>query len=627
MDNTKLFWGIILLAFVIALFPYASRWEVEQENRSIQFIFDDHSMFRLARKTGSSVEEVYSRLEIGEPAVAISPWTPRKMTDRGFTFLWPVLDPDRPIPVPSDFGDGRTAGFSGYYLHFFAEEKKEFVFSRLPDFFQPVPLGGENNFSVPPRDENTLFPGVPLGFNDEDIDLIAATGWPTVGRPNVNQNRGDYDPEELLGDLPRLEGLLFDGGETWGYPENLEETALLLEGKDIYLGFVEPFLAQQKGMRNLGLLEEDRVLRLHSVQQGEMDSQSPERIISRYIRSVRERNVRLLYFRPVLAADRGDLLAQNEALLNNLKERLEGLGYSFGEGGYFQPIEIRAWIVLFIWAGLVAAGLLVLGFFYQFSRKNQLLLFVLGWLGGAGIYLIGFRTLFLQGALLGGALVLPLLPLMVVLEKRKGPFWLDWFLISLGTVLGSFFIGALGADRSFILGLEVFRGVKVALLLPLMILAYYLYRERFAGKWKKMLPSLPVFISLGLMAVALFFYINRSGNFPLIPVPQWEIALREFLERVLVIRPRFKEFMWGHPFLLAGLYLFRQRKWPWIASFSILLGCMGLITMINSFTHFHTPLWVSLWRSILGILLGAGLGLLLVLIIRWLEGVLGREKI
>lgn len=627
MRNSKIFWGIILIAFAIALFPYAARWEVEQENRSIKLIFDDHSMFRLARKTGASVEDVYSRLEIADPAVAISPWTPRKMTDRGFIFLWPVLFPERPIPVPSDLGDGRTTGFTGYYLHFLSEEKKEFMFSRLPDFFKPVLLGGDNNYSAPPREENTLFPGIPLGFNAEDIELISQTGWPMVGRPNVDQNKGDYDPETLLGELPRLEGLLFDGGEVWGFPDNLEETAGLLAEKDIYLGFVEPFLAQQKGMRDLGLLEEDRVIRLHSIQQGEMDSQSPERIISRYIRSVRERNIRLLYFRPVLAANRGDLLAHNETLLNNLKERLEGLGYSFGEGGYFQPLEIKGWMVLIVWAGLVSAGLLVLEFFYQLSRKNQLLLFVLGWLGGAGIYLIGFRTLFLQGALLGGAILLPLLPLMLVLEKRKGPFWLDWLLISLGTLLGTFFIGALGANRSFILGLEVFRGVKVALLLPLMVLAYYLYRERFAGKWKEMLPSLPVILSLGFLAVALFFYINRSGNFPLIPVPQWEIALREFLERVLVIRPRFKEFMWGHPFLLAGLYLFRQNKWPWIASFSILLGCMGLITMINSFTHFHTPLWVSLWRSILSIVLGAGLGLLMVLIIRWLEGVLGREKI
>ncbi len=626
MTKTKILWVIVIISFVVALFPYAARWGVEQESRGIKIIFDDHSMFRLARKTGNSVEEVYSRLEIGDPAVAISPWTPRKMMDRGYLFLWPVLFPDRPVPLPGDFGDGRMAGYAGYYVHFFSDEMREFVISRLPEFFQPVPLGGINHYSVPPRDKNTLFPGIPLGFNEDDINQISATNWPTVGRPNVKQNIGQDDPKELLENLPGIEGLLFDGGEVWGYPDDLEETAKLLDGKDIYLGFVEPFLAQQKGMRDLGLIEEDRVLRLHSVQQGEMDNQSPERIVSRYLRSVRERNVRLIYYRPVLDRERGDLLEHNELILNSLVERLENLGYQIGEGGYFKPLEIPGWAALLIWAGIIAAGLLVLGFFFQLPEKFIFLLFTLGWLGGAAIFLIGFKTLFLQGALLAGALVLPLLPLLLVLEKRKGPFWWDWILISLGTLLGTFLIGALASERSFILGLEVFRGVKVALLLPLMVLAYYLYRERFAGKWKKMLPSLPVFISMGFLAVALFFYINRSGNFPLIPVPQWEIALREFLERVLVIRPRFKEFMWGHPFLLAGIYLFRLKKWPWIASFSILLGCMGLITIINSFTHFHTPLWVSLWRSVLGMILGGTLGLILVFLVQWIDRVLRRKQ-
>ncbi len=582
-------------------------------------------MFRLARKTGASPEEVFDRLDIGEPAVAISPWTPRKMMDRGYVFIWPVLFPDRPIPIPEDSGYGRAAGYTGYYLYFFSDEMKEFMTTRLPEFFQPAPLPGEHHYSVPPRDKNTLFPGIPLGFKEDDIEHIAGTNWPTVGRPNVKQNRGEDDPEELLAGLPRVEGLIFDGGEVWGYPDDLEGTIRLLEEKDLYLGFVEPFLAQQKGMRDLGLLEEDRVLRLHSVQQGEMDSQSPERIISRYIRSVRERNVRLLYFRPVLAGESSELIEHNVLLLQTLIDRLENLGYSIGEGGYFQPLELQGWIALLIWAGIVASGIVGLNFYFRIPEKYQLLFFALGFLTGAAVYILGFRTLFLQGALLAGALVFPLLPLLWVLEKRDGPYWLDWILASVGTLLGTFFMGALAADRSFILGLEVFRGVKVALLLPLMVLAYYLYRERFAGKWRQMLPSRPVFITMGLLAVALFFYINRSGNFPLIPVPQWEIALREFLERVLVIRPRFKEFMWGHPFLLAGLFLFRQKKWPWIASFGILLGCMGLITIINSFTHFHTPLWVSLWRSILGMILGAGLGLVLVFVIRWVDGVLGRR--
>ena len=619
MGNSRLLWSVLLIAFIMALFPYADRWEVEQASREVQIIWDDHGLFRLAQKTEQPVEKILQALDYGDPALAVSPWTPRKMMERGHIFLWPVLFPDRPAPIPRDFARGYLEGFTGYYLYLPDEEKKDFLFSRLPDKMQPAPLAGTDFYSVPPGDKDLRFPEYPLGFNQADLEAIKGTNLPIVARPSVHQEGPLSEPQEILNSLPRLEGLLFEGSEVWGYPDELQKTAALLEGRDIYLGFVEPFLARQKGMRDLGLLEEDRVLRLHSAQQGEMDRQSLERIVARYLRSIRERNARLLYLRPILAGDPGDLLDQNQLLLNNLLEGLQEAGFTIGKDGYFKPLHLPGWMAVVIWTGLMAGGVLLLNLILPRVAKLTPILFILGWLLGWGVFIPQFKFLFLQGILLGGALVAPLLPLIWVLEKRKGPFWLDWLLIGGGTLLGTFIIGGLGAERTLILGLEVFRGVKVALFLPLLVLAYYLYRDQLAGKWKNVRPSLAVFVSMAFLAVALFFYINRSGNFPLIPVPQWEIAFRDFLEQVFIVRPRFKEFLWGHPLLLLGLFLYRQKKWPWVASLALLLGSMGPITMVNSFTHFHTPLWVSLWRSILGLLIGGGLGLLLILFIRWLQ--------
>jgi hypothetical protein len=112
-------------------------------------------------------------------------------------------------------------------------------------------------------------------------------------------------------------------------------------------------------------------------------------------------------------------------------------------------------------------------------------------------------------------------------------------------------------------------------------------------------------------------YIGRTGNNPLIPVPDVEVVIRNLLESIFSIRPRFKSFLVGHPLLILGIWLVMKQYRKWGVPL-LLGGLIGQITMINTFSHIHTPLQVSILRSVLALFLGTGLGLLSIIIVSFL---------
>lgn len=120
-------------------------------------------------------------------------------------------------------------------------------------------------------------------------------------------------------------------------------------------------------------------------------------------------------------------------------------------------------------------------------------------------------------------------------------------------------------------------------------------------------------------AVVVAFVLMRSGNFPIIPVSELELAFRSWLEAQLVVRPRTKEFLFGHPLLwLLGAWAgasLRQAAahtpalrsgWLWLVP----AAAIGQTSLLNTFAHIHTPLGISLVRSAHGLWLGALLGAL-----------------
>lgn len=185
------------------------------------------------------------------------------------------------------------------------------------------------------------------------------------------------------------------------------------------------------------------------------------------------------------------------------------------------------------------------------------------------------------------------------------------FLLMSGiSVLTGIAIHALGSTPLAVEGIERFRGVKLQLLLPALAAPLLLSS---LSSWKTILDR-PLRVKHALLfaivAVAGWIYVSRSGNTPAIPVTGWELDLRDWLDRTLAARPRFKEIFFGHPLLLLGLFLLRRGRdnaWPRVF---LVAGILGQVSIINSFTHFHTGLDVALLRSLHGLWIGGLLGLL-----------------
>jgi hypothetical protein len=218
------------------------------------------------------------------------------------------------------------------------------------------------------------------------------------------------------------------------------------------------------------------------------------------------------------------------------------------------------------------------------------------------------------------------------------PFWqegLGLLLKATGiTLLGVLLVVGTGSTEQTLLAIREFRGIKLALGLPFILMAILLYK-----KDPLLLKRLKNPITLGqllgilggaaVLGAAAFVLLARSGNNPVFAGSSGlEDKLRLILEKLLVARPRTKEFLVGYPLFWLALSWVKD-KWlvkdHWFYSLLVLGALVCQVSLINTFCHFHTPLWFSLLRCFHGLWVGTlvGLGLVWVLSILRRKGLLG----
>jgi len=359
----------------------------------------------------------------------------------------------------------------------------------------------------------------------------------------------------------------------------------------------------------LGLVEFDRpagverlyhrgfrsFVRVHMMKREERSALEAEDALARLMRAALERNVRLLELR---ALTRDQILGDLEAL--GAKLRLSG--FSLGGPPDPRPFAAGPWALVIVWLGLVSLSALALEKLVKLPSRQLAAL----WLGGV---LVGSAGLFgLEPARVVAAWITAVavpIAAFILLGKRSRQLK-DLTLLaalSLSSTLGGLAAAAFLSQDLFFLGLEVFRGVKAALALPVLAAC-----ALAACGVERRLRALDLAIWAGA-ALLFVFALVRSGSSPL-PVWGLEEQLRLRLEEFLHVRPRFKEFMVGHPLLVVWAGLGERRRRPWAPAL-LALGILGQVSIINSFLHLHTPVWVALVRTFHGLWLGAIFGLLL----------------
>ena len=110
------------------------------------------------------------------------------------------------------------------------------------------------------------------------------------------------------------------------------------------------------------------------------------------------------------------------------------------------------------------------------------------------------------------------------------------------------------------------------------------------------------------------------------PVSATELKFRAFLEQAFYARPRTKELLIGHPAFMLALMAF-WRKWPVMVFFGlVLIATIGQGSMVETFAHMRTPVYMSYMRGISGIALGAGIGAIAMVLIELWQAVVTKAK-
>ncbi len=413
----------------------------------------------------------------------------------------------------------------------------------------------------------------------------------------------------LYRDIPGVSAVIFNDDTLPGYPSLLPVLAGEIRKLEAPVAMVEFF--PQRGFNKLGILLDKKVVRLHTIAQNELKRISAPEALDRYALAAAERNHRILLIRPFLTG--GDLMQENLAFIDQLTARLKTEGMQVGPASKLPPVPVSRTLVFLIGLGVIAGGILLLDKL-RLSKAIPItgLAAVLAWLAMIWLDFVLARKLMS----LASVIIFPTLSLLCLIKREglsPGSAIAAFLRISLFSLLGALFTVGLLADAGFMLKLDQFAGVKLAHIVPLVIVLFYFSvagaeGEGLPGKIKGLLNRpvvLGVALAAGFMAVAVAIYVVRTGNEGL-PVSGLELQFRSLLDQILGVRPRTKEFLLGHPaLLLLLLYGYKDNRFLPL----LLLGTIGQASMVNTFAHLHTPLLVSIWRAFNGVWLGILLGL------------------
>src|SRR5690606_37076706 len=161
-----------------------------------------------------------------------------------------------------------------------------------------------------------------LGLHPGEVERIRRAGLDIV--PRI-QGEAFETPEELqrrfqgLGDGP----ILFKGVQAAGFPHHVTLVGSLLREAGSSIGLIE--FAPQRGLNQLARLVDYRAVRVHSITDREMQAGIDQKIaVERWLRAVRERQVRLLYVRLFPDAS----LEENLEYVAQIAQALEDAGRS-----------------------------------------------------------------------------------------------------------------------------------------------------------------------------------------------------------------------------------------------------------------------------------------------------------
>lgn len=600
----RVLWVVLLLSLAPALALVARRVASEGTRVEVAVVMDEQALADQAALIGVSSFELAQRYrELGLTGIAVYEDNIESLANKGYVaalmgYELRAQAAARGEEVPPVPGDATVV------TELVPGAIDGLIAKNVPAA-APFEYAGRTWYWWPGDVRQTL----PAGPDMAELERWEAAGFDIAYRPR----NAPFRLRDPGSDFPsQARYLVYAGTQVAGHPFGPDE-----DGAQPVIDASQEFLTAiiegtpQDGMNRIS----GRVptVRLLSFNQDYVNRRlRPGDIVDKYMLAVSERNVRLLYLRPWTTTELGDPIENTEAMVSGLVTALESEGYRVGPLTTLDTTFETNRVLRTLSAVGVLAGLALLALSMPAPW---------GWLAAAAVLALGVLAAGLDwGALaLTAALVFPVLGLL--LWQRRV---LDLLPATLVSLAGAALLVAVGSERATVLAIQPFAGVGATLVVPpALFFAACALRRRPLRDWVRDTwdASIKVWhLAIGLVAVAaIALVLLRRGNDPVIGVSQLELSFRALLGEYFA-RPRFKELI-GHPMAVLGLGM---AAWPaWLRWLLLTGGVVAQASVLNSFSHYHTPVLVSLERTAAALAIGLVVGLAALAVARWLTRALG----
>lgn len=672
--------AVIVIGLVSALWLNVARHNIEQKNNTVELAMEYEGLRKVAALQGLPEQDVLLKFkEAGINSLMIFDTTLERLTkngelqtatggelrqiaalgaDKGVFAAVPAAAVEENAAYVAAAKDAAILADVEEDLRLRYGEDRVQVVSASPRIVkikgstEPLPDGK--------YDEPLGIMQAPLGLPAQDLCKVAALGFKIIVRPQNYVNVTDKQIDAIFERIKKagvpVHALMPCGTESVGYPDKIAYLGERMRENNMMLVMLEHYtqlqFAKIDGMVQLGEAIDYNAARSYVIDPLEQKKISVGEALRRWALTDEERNIRVNYIRTFMMPKEGkDIMQINLQYVRDIKASVEARGYTIGEAGVFNSAEDSAYApyfpsklllvpsVLAVVAGLV----LYLALLFNMSAARQVLLWAVASAAVLALLFIGRGLLTRQLLSLAAASVFPVLSMSVIFsiwdknasDKHSLPaicikgLWQLALAVALSLV-GAAFMSAIMTDSRFLLEIDIYRGVKLTFILPVLLTAI-LFIKRYdllqvvgrglAVLWQRLnglLDTGLTFRHVVVLAVLLFvayYFVGRSGHTGGVPVPAIELKMRALLEQLMYARPREKEFMVGHPaFFIAVLAVYRcaPRWWQFVLACAAVIGQGSLV---QTFCHMRTPVIMSFWRAIDGYAVGAVFGIIGVLVI------------
>lgn len=632
--NHNIFDKILLLLLIPGLLAAGylamGRLSIEKSGKDVELTLDYTELQNLSVSTGVAIPTLLDKFKtVGITGIAVNEDTLGMLADTGQLSYYPLHSSDE-IMTSIKLNDKALADrvrdalftrgliYAPKYKPARAKtriEELSIIVKAAPSTLNPIGIGL-------PSDAVAM-------VNRSDLVVVARIqNNPALTKDGINATFGDLKHKEIT-------RIICNGEEVYGFRGLIPYVAEKILAEGFVYGSIE--FAKQRGDAGMCDKLKGAYIRVHSIPVAEMAGMAPSTAIERFTRAVKERSIRLCYVR--LPATSGeDPLSDNLKFVTGISNEIEQSGYSLNTARPFGTSQRPLWALALIAIAIAAGGVLLINSMVTLSPAAKYGLLVIAAIIGVG--LVVTAEIGRQGMAFLSALIFPTLGVTLFAgkffsndnaeEKVVRKATLIFLGASAFTLIGAAMIVGLLADRSYVVKLNQYVGIKPSQVFPLMFVGFAMCAGLpiFGKPWMQVrsevsanirkLVSHPLFIWHAIAVIAAMVFIGlavaRSGNDPGVGVSGLEMKFRSLLDSLLGVRPRTKEFMIGHPALFIGIALLLRRNRGWGLPLTA-FGLIGQVSILNTFCHIHTPLMMSVRRGFNGMVIGLVLAIIIWFII------------